>query len=40
MGLYNVHKRIVNFYGPAYGLAYTSNESLGTTVVVTLPRTS
>jgi len=40
VGLYNVHKRIVNFYGAGYGLTYTSNESLGTTVVLTLPRMS
>ena len=37
VGIFNVHKRLVNYYGSAYGLEYMSREREGTTVVITLP---
>jgi sensor histidine kinase YesM len=37
VGIFNVHKRLVNYYGNAYGLEYISREQYGTMVVITLP---
>lgn len=38
LGILNVHRRIVNFYGPRYGLRYERNEDgRGTTALLRLP---
>ena len=37
-GIQNVHHRIQLFYGPSYGLRYESQEGVGTTVTLVIPR--
>lgn len=37
IGIYNVHKRLINYYGDAYGLEIFSEEDEGTKVIISLP---
>ncbi|WP_052712271.1 sensor histidine kinase [Domibacillus indicus] len=39
IGLSSVHERIVLHFGPAYGLVIESEEGIGTTVTLTIPKT-
>jgi len=39
VGLYNVHERLLGFYGPDYGLSIKSEEGVGTEVTMKLPLT-
>lgn len=38
LGLVNVHKRLLLYYGPAYGLEFESEEGIGTTVSIKIPK--
>lgn len=38
VGVYNVQKRLQLYYGPGYGLSYTSTPGEGTVVTVKIPR--
>ncbi|WP_274653361.1 sensor histidine kinase [Paenibacillus humicola] len=39
IGIFNVQKRLINYYGVRYGLSIESGEHAGTTVTLTLPLT-
>lgn len=37
IGIVNVQRRIVNYFGQSYGLVYESNKGYGTKVIITMP---